>query len=231
VSGSDTEMDEAGGMRVGAFFDVDRTLIEVNSGRIWVEYLWRQNKISIPYAMRSAWWLAKYWLSALDYDQVTAEVVRAYAGQSVEELESEVRAWFDEEIAPTICREAREAVEKHRKLGHVLVVLTSGSQFSTKPLQEELGIDHLVCTEVEVADGVLTGEYFPPTAYGEGKLTRAREFAERENIDLSRSFFYTDSYSDRPMLDAVGNPRVVNPDPRLKRFAIAKGWGFDRWSA
>lgn len=226
-----SEPRDRGEGRVAAFFDIDRTLIEVNSGRLWVEYLWRNGKISFPYAMRSAWWLAKYWLSALDYEGVTAEVVRAYSGQRVDELEAEVRSWFDKEVAPKICREAREAVDEHRNKGHILVVLTSGSQFSAKPLQEELGIDHLVCTEVEVVDGKLTGRYFPPTAYGSGKLSRAREFSVREGIDLSRSYFYSDSYTDRPMFEAVGHPRIVNPDPRLKRWAIAKGWGFDKWSA
>jgi phosphoserine phosphatase len=80
--------------RVAAFFDVDHTLIACNSARKWVEYLWRNNKISAAAALRSVWWLVKYRLSVLDYEQVTTEVVRDYAGQSVDELGAEVGRGF-----------------------------------------------------------------------------------------------------------------------------------------
>ena len=216
---------------VAAFFDVDRTLIEINSGRAWIEHQWRTGQISIFEATRSVWWLSKYWLSILAFDEVTTKVVQGYAGTNVAELEAEIRRWFDENIAQTICKEARIAVEKHRAQGHILVILTSGSQFSTRPLQQALEIDHLVCTEVEQADGILTGDYRRPAAYGEGKLRWAREFAERQGVNLAHSFFYTDSYSDRPMLDAVGEPRVINPDPRLRRYAIVRDWEIRTWRA
>ena len=110
-------------------------------------------------------------------------------------------------------------------------MLTSGAVFSTEPLRKRLGIEHLVCTELEIVDGTLTGKYFPPACYGEGKLTAARKLAEAENLDIGNSWFYTDSYSDLPMLEAVSHPVVVNPDPRLKRHATHVGWGFHTWSA
>ncbi len=217
--------------RVAAFFDVDHTLIEVNSGRKWVEHLRATNKISVADMLKAVWWLAQYRLSILDYDAVTEEVVKSYAGQSVAEIESEVVAWFDEEIKPTICRQSFERLAWHRAQGHVTVMLTSGVVFSTKPLQELLGIEHLLCTQVEIREGTMTGRYFPPACYAGGKLSAAADLAEREQLDLSKSFFYTDSFSDLPMLEAVGHPRVVNPDPRLKRHAVHTGWGYETWRA
>ena len=217
--------------RVGAFFDVDHTLIEVNSGRKWVEYLWKTHRISVPEALRSIWWLAKYRLSLLDYEAMTTEIVGSYAGTEVESLEREVEAWFGEEIAPFICREGREAVERHRSQGHVVALATSGVAMSVRPLQRILGIDHLLCTEIEVENGRLTGGYSAPAAFAEGKAQRIRDFARAQGIDLGRSYFYTDSYSDRPSLEIVGEPRVVNPDPRLRRWSIKRGWSFERWSA
>jgi HAD superfamily hydrolase (TIGR01490 family) len=217
--------------RPAAFFDVDHTLIAVNSGRKWVEYLWKKGRISIPAALRSLWWLAKYRLSVLDYDAVTEEVVRAYAGQKVADLEREVGAWFETEILPTVTVEGREKVRWHRERGDVTVMLTSGTRISTEPLRRCLEITHNVCTELEVVDGALTGRYRPPACYGEGKRARAEAFADEHGIDLAASTFYTDSYSDLPTLERVGHPQVVNPDPRLRRHAEARGWGWSTWRA
>ena len=215
--------------RVAAFFDVDHTLIACNSGRKWVEYLWRNNKISMPAVLRSVWWLVKYRLSVLDYEAVTEEVVREYEGQSVEALSAEIQAWFDTDIAPSICVEGRERIEWHRGQGHVLVLLTSGTFFSVEPLQRRLDVPHLVCTELEVEDGKLTGEYIPPSCFGPGKLRAGLEFARTHRIDLDASYFYTDGYSDLPMLERVGNPRVINPDPRLKHYAATHDMPCEDW--
>lgn len=214
---------------VAAFFDVDHTLIACNSARKWIEYLWRNDKISVGALMRSVWWLVKYRMSILDYEQVTAEVVSDYAGQSVDELLREVEDWFHEDVEPEICVEGRERVEWHRAQGHLLVLLTSGTFFSVEPLQRILDIPHLVCTQLEIIDGKLTGKYFPPSCFGPGKLKAGLDFAELHNVDLEQSYFYTDSYSDLPMLEKVGHPRIVNPDPRLKLWAQQQDMPVEIW--
>lgn len=217
--------------KIAAFFDVDHTLIEVNSGRKYIEHLWKHDEITVTDALKAIWWLAQYRLSLLDYDAATKEVVASYAGSKLSDLGPRIEQWFHEEIEPTICRESFERVAWHRDEGHVTVMLTSGAVFSTEPLRARLGIEHLVCTELEIVDGVLTGNYFPPACYGEGKLLAARKLSESEGLDLENSWFYTDSYSDLPMLEAVKHPVVVNPDPRLKRHATQKGWGYHIWKA
>ncbi|HLT36191.1 MAG TPA: HAD family hydrolase [Enhygromyxa sp.] len=217
--------------RVGAFFDVDHTLIACNSARKWVEYLWRNGQISVRAALRSVWWLVKYRLSVLDYEAVTAEVVSDYAGKSVDELAAEVEAWFHANVEPLICVEGRERIEWHRAQGHTLVLLTSGTFFSVAPLQRTLDVPHLVCTELEIIDGRLTGKYHPPSCFGPGKLRAGIAFAEQHDIDLSQSYFYTDSFSDLPMLERVGNPRIINPDPRLKHWAGEAGVRWEQWHA
>ena len=217
--------------KVGAFFDVDHTLIACNSGRKWIEYLWRNGKISMRAALRSVWWLVKYRLSVLDYEQVTAEVVSDYAGQPVDELSAEIEAWFHADVEPTICVEGRERIEWHRSQGHALILLTSGTSFSVAPLQKILRIPHLVCTQLEIIEGKLTGKYLPPSCFGPGKLQAASAFAKAKRIDLDHSYFYTDSYSDLPMLQRVGNPRIINPDPRLKHWANEGKISWEQWHA
>jgi HAD superfamily hydrolase (TIGR01490 family) len=217
--------------QIGAFFDVDHTTIEVNSGRKYLEFLWKEGQISLPRAIKATWWLAQYRLSLLDYESMTEEVVKGYAGQEVAQVTRDIKAWFDAEIKPTVCRQAKERIAYHRREGHVIAFLTSGAFISVRPLQDLLDVEHLICTDLEIEEGVLTGRYFPPAAYGEGKLTKAEAFAAEHRIDLDKSYFYTDSYSDMPMLERVGEPRVVNPDPRLKRTASSRGWATEVWKA
>ena len=87
------------------------------------------------------------------------------------------------------------------------------------------------CTDLEERNGYLTGRYVRPVCYGRGKVTLAARFAHAHGADLRHSFFYTDSYSDLPMLLRVGEPRVVNPDLRLGLLARRKGWPVERWRA
>ncbi len=219
------------GERVAAFFDVDHTLIACNSGRKWLDYLWKNKQVSISDMLQSLLWLAEYRMSLLDFEAMTVKVVAHYAGQSTGALSSEVGAWFEREIAGMICKEAVERIHEHHQAGDVIVLLTSGTSFSVLPLAQRLCIQHLLCTQLEEHEGRLTGKHVPPACFGHGKVFHAERFAEQHGIDLFRSYFYTDSYSDLPMLMRVGKPRVVNPDPRLRRKAVQLGWGFERWSA
>ena len=147
-----------------------------------------------------------------------------------EEFHGLVR-WFEAEIAATICVEARERIEEHRGEGHVLALLTSATRFLSAPVGRTLGIEHVLCTEVGERDGRFTGTHLLPACYGPGKVVRAETFAAEHGIDLDASFFYSDSFTDLPMLERVGQPRVVNPDPRLRRLAQQRGWSAVSWRA
>jgi len=221
----------ATGPQIGAFFDVDHTLLACNSARKWVEHLWRNDQISVRAALRSVWWLVQYRMSILDYEQVTADVVSEYAGRSAADLSRELETWFHDDVESEICVEGIERVAWHRERGHTLVLLTSGTSFSVAPLQKILDIPNLICTELEVVDGLLTGKHHAPSCFGPGKLAAGMRFAESRSIDLDASYFYTDSYSDLPMLERVGQPRVVNPDPRLRRYAEQHDMQIEIWRA
>ena len=82
----------------------------------------------------------------------------------------------------------------------------------------------MLVTQLVVRDGRFTGEAVRPVCYGAGKIYWAERFAERQDIDLGRSYFYTDSITDLPVLERVGEPRVINPDPLLRRAAVRRGW-------
>ncbi|MBC8073484.1 MAG: HAD family hydrolase [Deltaproteobacteria bacterium] len=218
--------------RVAAFFDIDHTVLEVNSGSKWIGYMWRTKQMSVVQLGRSLKWLAEYRFGLLDYEAMAARVLSSYTGKHAAPLAEEIAKWFTAEVAWTICSQARVKVAEHREAGDTIVLLTSATQFLAEPVARELGIDHLLCTRIDVDElGMFPGTYQAPACYGAGKVHHAERFAELHHIDLAASYFYSDSYSDLPMLERVGHPRVVNPDPRLRRAARERGWTWEMWSA
>jgi HAD superfamily hydrolase (TIGR01490 family) len=123
----------------------------------------------------------------------------------------------------------RERLAFHRDKGHVVAILSSSTPYVTEPLARHLGIDHVLCTRLDIAGGRFAGTHVKPACYGPGKVHWAERFAREHQIDLDKSFFYTDSYSDLPMLERVGERVVVNPDPRLARHAKRAGWTVEEW--
>jgi len=131
---------------------------------------------------------------------------------------------------PCVAPGARGVVEDHRSRGHLLTLLTSSSPYESEAACELFGLDAHLSTRYAVRDGRFTGDLELPLCYGQGKVTLAERFAAARGVDLDRSYFYTDSITDLPMLARVGFPRVVNPDPRLRRLARRRGWQALDWS-
>lgn len=217
--------------RIAAFFDVDHTVLEVNSGSKWVDYQWRSGRLTIRELLLSLKWLLQYRFGYLDYELMAKRILEGYRGRAVAPIYEEFELFFHRDLAWSICEQARERIESHHAQGHVVALLTSATHFLSAPLARMLDVQHILCTEVEVVDGVLTGRTIEPVCYGPGKVARAEAFAREHDVDLEQSFFYSDSVSDLPMLDRVGEPRVVNPDPVLRRRARERGWAFEIWKA
>ena len=199
-------------MARAAFFDMDLTLLRVNSGSRWVKYLRRRGEIGLPMLLRSGFWLLQYRLSLLNMEAVAATLAADMAGDAEDEMRVKVSEFYQSEIRDTISPLAREALEQHRDEGDSIVLLTSATPYVAEPLAAELAIPHVLCTRLAVENGRFSGSLLPPTCYGVGKVHHAERFAEAHGIDLAQSSFYTDSYSDLPMLQRVGRPVVVNFD-------------------
>jgi len=208
---------------------MDKTLLRCNSGRLWITYLRRRGEMTRLEMIRALGWLMQYKFSVLDFDGITRRVVAGMAGDDEAELEQKCRQWVAEEILREVHLPAKQRIERHRKDGHLCVILSSSSRYVTEPLAEALGLDGVLCTRIEVEGGKFTGRIHPPVCYGDGKVHWAEQFAAEKQIDLAQSWFYTDSYSDLPMLRRVGQRVVINPDPRLRRFARRAGWTVEEW--
>ena len=216
-------------MRRAAFFDMDKTLVRANTGVLYARWRFRRGESGVRDLMRVAWWSAQYSAGVVDAGAVSRFAASTLSGREEEAFADECRAWFREMVLPIVAVRGRQEVERRRREGYVLAILTGSSPYAARPLGEELGIEHALSSTLEVTDGRFTGLVEPPLCFGEGKVERARRFAEAHDVDLTASVFYTDSVSDLPMLRAVGEPIVVNPDPRLRVHARRHGWRSERW--
>ena len=215
--------------RVAAFFDMDRTILRCNSGTRWLAFLRRRGDISAWATLRALTWLVRYRLSILDMEAVTARAVSDMRGSDEAPLADLARRWFQDEILAEVAPRALEAIDYHRRQGNVLAILSSSTRYLTEPLAEHLGIEHVLCTRFVVEDGRFAGTHVKPACYGYGKVHWAERFARDHDVDLDASWFYTDSYSDLPMLLRVREKRVINPDARLRFAALRQGWEVQAW--
>ncbi len=212
-----------------AFFDMDRTLLTVNSGTRWMRFLRRRGEISRWAYVRALGWALQYKLSVLDIHTLSERLAADLVGKPEEDMVAKCTHWYETEIRHTIASQARAAVADHRGRGERVLLLTSATPYIAEPLAETLGLDGVICTRLEVVGGRFTGKVVRPICYGEGKVAHAEAWAEKQSIDLRATTFYSDSYTDLPMLERVGRPVVVNPDPRLLRAARRRGWPILDW--
>jgi HAD superfamily hydrolase (TIGR01490 family) len=216
--------------RIGAFFDVDRTLVACNTGRLFLRDLRRRGEISFLRALRALGWMAKYHLSIIDLQVIAVRIAEQMRGKSERDFAEHCRRWVEDEVLPLVVPGALRQIEQHRAEGHVLAVLSSSPTYVTAPLAHLLGIEEVLSTTFEVDGGQFTGRLVGPACVGAGKIHWAEGLGARRQLDLGQSWFYTDSYTDMPMLERVGHGVVVNPDPRLRHAAKKRGWPVQDWS-
>jgi putative phosphoserine phosphatase/1-acylglycerol-3-phosphate O-acyltransferase len=212
------------GHRVGAFFDLDRTLLEGFSAYPYLGERLVRGAMPPREMLANLGAMLDYKLGRAGFSGVvgrTTEPLRGVAESVLEELGEDV---FRKHLIGRIYPEAKALVNAHRERGHTLAIISSATRYQIEPVARYLGIEHVLCTQLEVKDGVLTGKVIRPTCYGEGKATAARKLASSAGLDLSASHFYTDAAEDLPLLELVGKPHVLNPDAKLAKLARERGW-------
>ena len=213
-----------------AFFDLDKTLIDVNSATLWIRRELREGNVSWWTALRGAFWIALYSVGFARMEPVLEEAIAGLKGLAVADVKARTKRFYDEEIQQRYRPGAQEAVRAHQAAGDVLVLLTSSSSFLSELVAEELGFAHVLCNRFEVRDGVLTGQKDGPLCFGAGKVGHAERLSTALSMPLRESVFYTDSYTDLPMLLKAGEPVAVHPDRPLRKEAQRRGWRIERWS-
>jgi HAD superfamily hydrolase (TIGR01490 family) len=212
-----------------AFFDMDNTLLTVDTGLSWTRFLYKRGELPTSMVAKALYWSTLYKLAVLDMESVFTKLCLNLRGDSEAEMIAKCAIWYRQDVEPYIAPAARVALEYHREQGHVIVLATGSTIYAARPVAAGVGIEHVLSSELEVEQGAFTGK---PRAlcFGHHKVKLAEQWATSHGIDLASSYFYSDSYNDLPMLERVGHAIAINPDARLARLAKQRGWPMMRWS-
>jgi HAD superfamily hydrolase (TIGR01490 family) len=203
--------------RVAAIFDVDQTLVQGCTERLFFRYLLRHGLLSVPQALA--------YLGYLAFNPQERFADKGYLeGMAVPEVMRLARQCYREEIAPRVSRQARSCVLEHQSRGHAVVLLTGSLSFLLLPLKEELGAEWLIATEVGRDDGAFTGRIQGVHPRGRNKLRLLLDLALTQGWDLHHSYAYGDHIQDAHLFRHIGHPVAVNPSWRLKRQARRHQW-------
>jgi HAD superfamily hydrolase (TIGR01490 family) len=210
-----------------AFFDLDKTIIATSSVIALGGPFYREGLISKRTIARGVYAQLVYMVVGADeekMDRMREAMLTLTKGWDRERVRDIVRETLEQVITPVIYAEALELIETHKAEGRKTVIISSSPIETVEAIGEHLGVDDVIATQARIDDnGRYTGE-LEFYAYGAHKADAIREMAVREGIDLARSYAYSDSITDLPMLELVGNPVVVNPDRELARIARDRAW-------
>jgi putative phosphoserine phosphatase/1-acylglycerol-3-phosphate O-acyltransferase len=212
------------GPRVAALFDFDGTIIAGYSVFAFLQEKFRRREMSREELVGTADAIARYGLGRLDFAGLMATGAKFARGVPEERYLDLGEALFEKHLARRIYPETRDIIRAHQDLGHTVVIVSSATIYQVGPAAHELGIARVLCTKYEVEGGVFTGEVVRPLCFGPGKATAAEALAEELGLDLAKSYFYTDSPDDLPLLERVGKPRLLNPGGRLGEIAAERHW-------
>jgi HAD superfamily hydrolase (TIGR01490 family) len=215
-----------GRSRAAAFFDLDKTVIARSSTLAFGKPFYKGGLVNRRAVLKSSYAQFVYLLQGADEEQM--DKMRDYlkalcTGWPVEQVNAIVAETLHDLIDPLVYDEAVALFEEHRAAGRDVVIVSSSGEEVVGPIGDMLGVDRVVATRMVVEDGRYTGD-IAFYAYGEGKAEAMRALAAEQGYELRRSYAYSDSITDLPMLELVGHPTAVNPDKALRRAAVDKGW-------
>ena len=215
--------------RTAAIFDVDDSLLDGNAGTIFSWYLYSE-KVMRPEIRsrvpRLVYEYARRRLTELDMVELGS---KCQSGLWVDDLRDHARACFDRHLRKRITVGAVRQIRKHLLSGHFVMIASGSPQYIIDELGRYLRVHVAVGTRTRVVDGRSTDEILPPVVFQAGKRQAVESVATRYGLDLSRSWLYSDSPADIPLMETVGHPVVVNPKEPFRVIAGERGWPVVAW--
>ena len=208
-----------------AIFDLDNTLIAGDSDHLWGEFLCDRGEVDAEtFRATNARFYQDYLAGSLDIAAYAAFALGPLPGRSREEVAPLQEAFMARHIDPLMLPAASSLLDEHRQRGDRLLIITATNEFVTRPIAQRLGVSELLGCAVEFDGDRFTGRATGTLTYREGKVLRLREWLAATGEVLDGAWFYSDSHNDLPLLEAVDNPVLVDPDPTLAAAGQSRGW-------
>jgi HAD superfamily hydrolase (TIGR01490 family) len=211
--------------KIAACFDFDKTLIEVSSSDLGFKWLRDHGMLPINFALKIGIAGLMYKNNILSEQNMVKPLLSFYRGRYLKDFQETAISFWEEILKPHLAPNVIERLELHKRNNHILILISGSLHYLLVPVVKDLGFHHLICTHLEVKDnGMLTGRPNGLVCVAENKPLLLKELALKFNLDLARSFAYSDHHSDIPLLESVGYPFAVEPTPRLKNIAGERDW-------
>jgi len=209
-------------------FDLDNTLLSGDSDYEWAQFLIEEGALDRGrYEAENQRFYDQYKAGRLDIFEFLDFQLAPLARYPRARLDRWRDAFMERKIRPIIRDNGRSLLSRHQDQGSLCAIITSTNAFVTGPIARELGIAHLLATEIEEIDGRFTGRARGTPCFREGKIERLNQWLQAQGCSMqsfSASWFYSDSLNDLPLLEQVTRPVAVDPDDVLRRTALERGW-------
>lgn len=211
-----------------ALFDLDNTILAGDSDYNWSRFLIQEGYLDgAIHAEKNEKFYADYKAGTLDIYAFVEFQFKPLARNPRTVLNQLLKKYVEEVIKPMITEKARALVKRHQEEGDLIIVITATNSFITKPIAELFGIENLIGTDPEEKEGEFTGKVSGLPSFKEGKVTRLEVWLKNKNLSLAcfeKSYFYSDSHNDLPLMQKVTHPVAVDSDDVLSEYAKSKGW-------
>ncbi|KUH95811.1 HAD-IB family hydrolase/lysophospholipid acyltransferase family protein [Mycobacterium sp. IS-1556] len=220
------------GPEVGAFFDLDGTLVAGFTGVVMTQDRFRRRQMSMGEFIGMVQAGLNHRLGRSEFEDLIGKGARMLRGNSLADVDELAERLFVQKIVSRIYPEMRELVRAHMSRGHTVVLSSSALTVQVEPVARFLGIENVLSNKFEIEEnGLLTGEVKRPIIWGPGKARAVQKFAAEHGVDLSKSYFYADGDEDVALMYLVGNPRPTNPEGKLAAVAAKRGWPVLRFTS
>jgi putative phosphoserine phosphatase/1-acylglycerol-3-phosphate O-acyltransferase len=213
------------GPTVGAFFDLDGTLVAGFTAVILTRERFRKRDMGVGELISMVAAGLTHQFGRMEFESLIDKATEMLTGRPLSDLQQIGDRLFMEKIEKRIYPEMRELVQAHLEMGHTVVLSSSALTIQVEPVARFLGIANTLTNKFEVDfDGLLTGKVIRPIVWGPGKAAAVQKFAAENNVDLQQSYFYADGDEDVALMHLVGNPRPTNPGDKMADIARKRGW-------
>ncbi|MGM0641411.1 MAG: HAD family hydrolase [Thermotogota bacterium] len=209
--------------KYAAFFDMDKTILSKNSGQLYYKYYYKKGEIGFMDFLKLLPIPILFAFGMLKLEYISRVLSEKYIGLTESEIYKKTQKWFDDFGHKFVREDLVEEIKRHRENNAVIVLISASPRNLCYPLYDYLDMDKLISTDLIIENNIFKGIQ-GKNVYGDEKVKRANDFLEENDMTFEESYFYSDSISDLPLLDAVGNPICVNPDKKLMKVAINKNW-------
>ena len=208
-----------------AIFDLDNTILNGDSDYSMINYLIDINLLDKEAKLKNDSFILDYQNGKLDFNEYTNFALKPYTGMTQKEINNVILPFVEKIIEPMINIFALKLLHEHYEKGHKILLASATNELIVKPIAKRLEIKNVIATKVEFADNKCTGKFTPPSALGTGKLKLVESWIKDNKYKTFKgATFYSDSINDLPLMEAVEFPKAVNPDAKLEKISIERGW-------